>query len=406
MELRIPHIKRLCMLMSICAALTSCIYDDETAYDDIEGDELTVGFCIAVENASPLSRGTIDNGITDSDETWGDNYPAVVGSDFDSRIDLRTLRMALYSVDTDGSLSMFASFRTDDMFYFSSSSPDGGHTVYHLTAFFQTDKPLDEIRRGKYRVMIWVNTPYDITEMGNPDSLDGLSLGDGSVSDLKLIPMWGCATVNLAGIKPGEAYELKPEDSKDGDTSILLLRSISKTSVEASEETVAKYGADFKINSVALVHANRQGYVMPYMWKTLTDTRALRFDATAREMSGTDFWSFSTEKSVSGKFTVYLPEYINEDNSIHLSVDYTLKGVRKQDNIYFCKYENGKPLAPPDLNNADDITKYKDCIYDIVRNHHYRFSIEIDEKKTEIVIRSIRIEDWVYGGGGFLDPTD
>lgn len=436
MYLRLSYIKRFCLSMSVCAAFTSCIYDYEEEVPVDAENELLVSFSIAVENPAPLSRGIIDNGTSPSDQTWGDGYPAIVGSEFDSRIDLRTFRMAFYKAGSDGSLTLFASLQPDDLIWLSDVSSDGTRTEYSMIGYFHTHKALEDIRRGTYRAMIWVNTPTDVAVTDDPASLDGLAFGNMGVADKEnvlkycwdysdrtdpvvdislakfdLIPMWGCATVSLNGIKPGEAFELKPADADNGDNSIVLLRSMAKTSVEPGEELLAKYGSQFEINSVTLVHSNRRGYVMPNGWQTLSDTRSLRFDATSREMSDTDMWNVTTsESAAAGRngsiHTLYMPEYVNDDNRIRLSVDYTFKGVRKRNDIFFCKYSDGKPLAPGSLNGAEDESKYRNVIYDIVRNHHYRFVVGIDETTNEITVNSIRIEDWVYGGGGFLDVVD
>lgn len=428
MELRFPHIGRFFLLLSVCAGLASCIYEDAASADDCESG-LKVGFTIAVENTTPLSRGIAPDGTTD---TWGDGYPSIVGSGFDSRIDINSFRMALYRIGSDGGLTLFASLRPQDLFFFSSASVDGGRTLYHMTAYLRTDLPIEDIRRGRYRAMVWVNTPAEIGGMDDLNSLDGLSFDNMGVADaenvlrfdweysdrtdpavadiplaqFRLIPMWGCATVSLAGIEAGAAYELRPVDAAGGDNSILLLRSMAKTTVEPGEELLEKYGGEFEIHSVTLHHANRQGYVMPDGWRTLTDTRSLRFDATIREVPDTDRWNVATAEDGQGGLALYLPESVNNDNRIRLSVDYTFKGTRRQNDILFCKYSNGKPLAPYDLTGADDMVKYRNSIYDIVRNHHYRFVIGINEATSEIVVNSIRIEDWVYGGGGFLDPVE
>jgi len=415
------------MVWTAVTLLTAaCVYDDGAEVSAGFQNELTVGFKIAVENTTPQSRGT----IADGNATWGDDYPTIVGPEFDSRIDFSTFRMALYRVGADGSLELFASFGNRDLYYFSSTTPDALRTVYRLTAIFRTDKPLEELRRGKYRAMVWLNTPEKPSGLENPSALDGLSFGNMGVADREnvlkycvesgaltdpvedvaqekfdLIPMWGCATVSLAGIEPGKAYELTPENAA-GDNSILLLRSMAKTSVEPGEELTAKYGPDFKINSVTLVHANRRGYVMPAGWQRAADTRTIALGATAREAADTKKWNVTTEESAPGTPVLYLPEYINDNNRIHLTVDYTFKGKRARNDIYFCMYENGKPLAPYNIETAEEQEKYKNTIYDIVRNHHYRFILGIEEATAEIVVRSLRIEDWVYGGGGFLDPVE
>jgi len=417
------------MALVVCAA-PSCVYDDEPSYDE-DDDRLMVGFSIAVENTTPQSRGTADGGAADTGATWGDGYPAIVGSQFDSRIYLNTFRMAICKIGDGGSLEPFVSFGADQLLLISTLSSDGLHTVYHLTTFFKTDKPIEEIRSGAYRVMVWLNAPNPGAGTDTSGVLDDLSFeslgaagrnnrleyfqepeGGEPAEDVTLdtfdrIPMWGCATVSLSGIERGKAFELQPEGAGEGNRSILLLRSMAKTSVEPDEELTAQYGADFKINSVTLLHARSQGYVMPAGWETLSDTRALEFGATARELRTGGFWNVSTDVlEPGGAAVLYLPEYINDDNRICLSVDYTLKGERAVSKIFFCRYENGKPLVPYGLNDAGEKAKYKNSLYDIVRNHHYRFIVGIDEAKAGIVVHSIRIEDWVYGGGGFLDPVE
>lgn len=426
MKSRFLHIKRFCTLAWICSGLASCIYDNEALSAGC-GNELSVNFSITVEECTSQSRGTIDDGTSGTDKTWGDDYPTSDGSGIDNRIDMTTFGMALYKIETDNTLTPFAALQAEDLLWFPSLTPESGSTVYRLTAVLQTDRSIEEIRAGTYRVMVWVNTPTTLTgkQMEAPNSLDKLSFENLGVADkandltpagkgtaktlptFNLIPMWGCATVSLAGIKPGESYELKPQQAKNGDNSIWLLRSMAKTTVEPGEELVTKHGEDFKIHSVTLVHSNRQGYVMPEGWKTLSDTRTLEFKATARELRNEeDGWKVSTPENTGNTPSLYLPELVNNDNRVHLSVDYTFKGTRKQNKIYFCKYdEAGRPIAPPDL-IPEDRVKYENSIYDIVRNHHYRFVIGIDEATAEIVVQSIRIEDWEYGGGGFLDPID
>jgi len=415
------------MVTFVSFAAVSCVYDDIPV---TPAGDLEISFRIAVKKGTPMSRGTVDNGNTEADDTWGENYPAIIGNDFDSRIDIRTFRLALYKVEADGSLSFFSSLSSKNLFWLT-PSVDNQREVYHIRAYLKTDLTTEEVRSGTYRVMLWVNTPDDIAAetLSKPSALDALSFGNMGVAgnknvlkycwdtpaaspaieDIQLdtfskVPMWGCATVSLADIKPGESYELKPQDAPAGDDTILLLRSMAKASIEPDEKLAAD--KQFKINSVTLVHSNRQGYVMPQGWQTLSDTRQLKFKTTARELTEDNaYWNVTASSAADGVHTIYLPEFINDNNRIRLSIQYTYKGTEKTAEIFFCKYSDGKPLVPDNV-QGEAAAANKNNIYDIVRNFHYQYVVGIDEATSEIVVNSIRIEDWVYGGGGLLDPVD
>jgi len=429
MRRNIFHTTRFVLFATWTIFLSSCVYDDIPAG---QADDLEISFSIAIEKDSPVSRGTIDNGTTEADDSWGDDYPTIVGSEFDSRIDMNSFRLALYKVSDNGNLSFFTSISAKNLFWLAVNHV-GSRDVYHMKAYMQTDLTTEEVRSGTYRVMVWVNTPDEITAetLAQPAGLDALAFDnmgvadrenvlkycddlpaetpaptDISLSKFTKIPMWGCATVSLAGITPGESFDLKPLNVPDGDSAILLLRSMAKASVEPDESLAAD--SRFSINSLTLIHSNRKGFVMPYDWQTLSDTRQLKFKSTVRELTDgkNTYWNVSSTVNTGGAHTIYLPEFNNDNNRIRLRIGYTYNGTEKTADIFFCRYDSdGKPIVPYDV-QGDAAASNKDNIYDIVRNFHYKYEVGLDEATAEIFVNSIRIEDWVYGGGGLLDPVD
>ncbi len=406
----------------LATLLSACVYESEAPMPSSCAEELEVNVTLVIEDSPRVSRGTIDGGTTADDITWGDEYPAVVGDSFDSRIDLRTFRMALYKVNGNR-LTHFATLDTEDMRGFEYTTGIGGQRTYQIKAALRTEKSIEEVREGTYRIMIWANSPQSITkdDLGSITRLDNLTFNNMGMADkantltycpgtgdnepgttnitldvFNRIPMWGCATVSLAGINSGECYDIKAQGYADG--SINLLRSMAKATVSIDPEVTR---AGFKIRAVTLTHANSEGYIMPKGWENIKDTRELRFDTTAREKTGGAMWNVTAIKATDTDkgFALYMPEYINETNTICLNVDYTLMGETKTQAIYFCRYDaDGKPLVPANLRTEADIEAHKGNLFDIVRNHCYEYIVGIEETTDDGLRFKVTIADMEKGG--------
>ena len=206
-----------------------------------------------------------------------------------------------------------------------------------------------------------------------PTTIANLESLDYALESMQYIPMWGVLQAELA-LVPGQQCNIG---------NIYLLRAISKVTVKLSD-TMIQNG--YTLKSVSVDKYNSSGYVLPANASTVTDTRALNQEAcinvpeqtAATNMAGT---------ITNNETIIYLPEYDNA-TSKDATMSVVVVGPDGEEmeflgdaGITFRNYTSGVATEGSE--------------YDIVRNHHYVFTItgaEVGHELT-LVVQTMPWED-------------
>lgn len=362
--------------------LTACISDgaepDCPNGTDSEVDALVVSFRVAVPSAAHSRASVPDNG--DSADHW-EGYTPGDEIEFENTILPRNFTVTLYDIgDGDAYLGRVTAFTLDRI----SGAPDGGdyydfHGILDLADASITEAVLGAITA---KLVITANgAPTDAQKLAPLADAGGLGAVTfskiGQQADVEAIPMWGVATKSLAGISQGKVFDFGE---------ISLLRAMAKVEVnfDRSETSEVK---DLKLTEVAINRANAIGYVLPESWNTVDATPSLKLDQTMRIPSQTAivpraFTTLTSGGDSDGAIIFYLPEIENAAGADELTL--TVKYADGEGTIHFAKYTDGKPSGP---------------LYDILRNHHYRFTItKVPDVAEDITIElDYTVCDWGSG---------
>ena len=171
------------------------------------------------------------------------------------------------------------------------------------------------------------------------------------------IPMWGVKEVTLRLAK-GELTELKEP--------VYLLRSMAKVEVRLD----AGIAEEFDLTSVSINRYNATGYVMP-VYETLNDTEGMDEDAVFNPYSSLVETALLFTEGSEDVFYIYLPEYRNVgEGATKASMTLMVDGMEYT--LEFKDYAT-------------------DTLFNIVRNHHYRYTI------TSVnTIENILVTDLLY----------
>lgn len=314
-------------------------------------------------------RLSVDDAVG-SRAAWGEDYTqGDADVPFDTRINLGGLQVVVYDANNH-----FIG-KAENVLYWPVSDGENDNTKEEYQ--FVGDLSNLSLKEGStYKFMVFANCdnvgqttnvgqlPYDYYDI-TPQTGTGY------------IPMWGVKTITLTG---DELQDLK---------TIHLLRAAAKIEVALGTAMV-----DYLLESVTISHHNTRGYIAPKYWNTVENTESLDRDDCANFHStpSADPLLFTmTEGNQSAK--VYVPEYQNTSLgnapatiTVRLKKGVSTTGtsddgiVEFKDAIQFCSYTNGAPT---------------NTFFDIVRNHHYKFTITGVSGGLEI---QYAVMDWVDAG--------
>ena len=305
-------------------------------------------------------RLSVDNAVESrADGDWSTNNEQVNGTGIENRIDLKGIRVAIYSIKADGTIDSRVGV-ADNILYWTntdSSNSNANDLIEYQLVGDISDVPLQD---GKsYRFMVYANFPH---ATNNQFDLDDIDVEDG------YIPMWGVKTHLITG---GEMEELGTID---------LLRAAAKVQVTFAKEVSDNY----EVTGLAIKNYNSKGNNLPTDWSKVEKTEDLSIEncinVTADHVHGSNL-SFKTSKNY-----IYLPEYANtkhaqEDQSVVLvTLKNKASGLSKSYPISFCTYVNNSPVS--------------NSVYDIVRNHIYQFYVE--GVKGNSLLLNFSVADWEY----------
>lgn len=414
------HIRNWLPVALLCIGLSSCIYDDGDMADEPgDGADLMVSFTMRMER-NRSGREVTDHTVAkagsrvsdyDGSQTWGTIDPTEQGNEFDNRLLKEHFHMLLLEKGTNKVVGKMEHDNMDVLIY----DPYEDYTIVQFWGVLDTNLSTEELSSDdKYKVMIFANGDNACaTELGAV--LDGGITfshvgqpGDKNSAGkaFDAIPMWGVAEAKLAGIKPGQRWNITgmPEQGSDP---IWMLRAMAKIVVDVDTDkdgnlTDAVKGV--KLTSLTVSNCNTNGAMLPNNWGTIKDTKSLKIENTLRIPEspfattgfGKDLKVTENEQGVT-RFEFYVPEYNNEDENISefvMTVGYTVDGTDKEPGtIHICKYADGKPVA--DANGKKR--------WPIVRNHIYQYTITGVGPTKEDLRFKVTIADMEKGGDYVFD---
>lgn len=344
--------------------LTGCVTDGEGPdcpdRPDPEVDALVVSFRVAVPSPAASRAATPpvpDN--EDDGQNWG-NYEPGEEIEFENTLLSRNFTVTLYNATDNSYLGRVTAFVLDKV-----TASTGTADYYEFRGVLEllnTNMTEAELGAITAKMAITANgEPTDAQKVAALSATNGLAALTfskiGQQADFDAIPMWGVASKSLAGIKKGETFDF-------GDIS--LLRAMAKIEVNFDRSATSAV-KDLELTGVTMNRTNPSGFLLPGNWSGIAETTTLKFEETLRIPSGLTSVTSATFTPPSAKESIifYVPEIENRaTNEIVLTVGYKdATGTDKTGEIRFVKYgTDGKPVA--------DSTPW-----DIIRNHHYSFTI-------------------------------
>lgn len=314
-----------------CCLIMACGSDSDTTAPGSEtiDDSPVVSLTLTIDGINGSTRAGGDEG-----PTWGDPYSDEIGTDFDNRISLSSVRVLIYpetEAQPVAEVTEMACYPT-------------GLNEYQLIGTVR-QLGTTTAAAGSYRVMVMANCPDD---GGNPGDMT-FGTADTAYPDGH-IPMWGVATVPLR-------FEGREEIG-----TIDLLRAAAKIEVELKEDAAVGYC----LSAVYIDRYNGNGYCLPAEWNGVGTTKALSFLKDTTPYCSRPYASavstrldFKPVDESRMTYVVYLPEYdTTTDNQATISVEIQSNAEEETPEVFSFSGDNGIKV---------------DC--NIVRNHYYKYTI-------------------------------
>lgn len=348
-------------------ALNSCVNEDSACLP--EDSNAKVAFSLVLP----------DNAQTRADGDWSDTYNPEIGTDYDNFIDLNGIQFLVFENTENG-----AYVGTIDDFMYTKTG-DNVYTYYGTA-------PEDLKDDGTYKFVVLANcSSVTLTDQSTIADLDEDITY--SLANMKYIPMWGVHTETLV-LTPGETYPFKED--------IFLLRAVAKVTVKLSEGTDSMISKGFTLKSLTVDKYNTDGFVLPAGASSVAKTTVLDQETciNAKSSLAQQGLEFSGDKRTDKSVVFYLPEYKNtlatatSGEGSDASGDESTTQTIEHATMSVVLEQNGEELSFP---AGIEFKDYNDTgnEYDIVRNHHYIFTItgaEVGHELT-LVVQTMPWED-------------
>lgn len=331
------------MFFLVVALILGACSKNNDVYDNENTHKIT--FTIAMTDPETVSRAT-----------WGEDYEKENGVSFDYYIKPESLKVRILTEENSvvGEVENLTYWKEDENSY---------RFMGEISSLSITDG-------DSYKVEVIANCPVPTD--------DNWDIKYSRVDDLnEAIPMWGIQTAKFT---LGTRTDIGTID---------LLRAAAKVEVKLSDELMA---AGYEFDELNLTNYRNTGYCLPYGYESATATAdvtqnnkiGIEQESCIRETNDdivTEPLSFSFADNNTSSI-LYIPEYVN----LLASNPYPFINVRLKRNgvvesnmykIQFCNYIDGFPT---------------DDIYNIVRNHIYRFTIT--QISGDIVFIYV-VADWI-----------
>lgn len=300
--------------------------------------KMQITFTLALDEPESRSRA---EGDWNEHENGNDG---VIGTEFENRIDLKTLQVLVYSSNGDELLGTVTNPVVERL------QTESGR-VYKFRGNLEV--PVASIVDGQLACRLVV--------FANSATVTGLTEPNYQFTNGMLIPMWGVQQCTLQNMEKGEVVDVnKP---------IYLIRSMAKVEVKMAAE-------GFSLTSVTVDKYNTTGNVLPAGAASAAATENLDTEAVYNPNASTNGTNLDFTKVSDKEFYVYLPEYQNEGTNASPAVISVVIG-EKTYSIQFKNYVNG---------SATDVA------YNIVRNHSYQYTITSVNTVEDILLADLNYQ--------------
>lgn len=330
--------------------------------DDMAGDKKTrtIVFRLSVDDA------------VGSRVAWSENDSQQHGTPMENRINLKGLRVVIYSIQTDGTVDTRVGEAANVSYWPINDATNSNDPIEYQLVGDISDLKLEV--GTSYRFMVFANFPHTTNNQFDVEDVDVTN---------GYIPLWGVKTCTL------EHTDLQELGTID------LLRAAAKVEVTFAEGVTNAY----TVSALAIKNYSSTGNNLPTGWNRCTETKELDMDncinVTGSHVHGTNL-SFLANKE-NEKYYIYIPEYANlshnaDDQSV-VVVELTKGTNKKTYEIPFCSYSAGAPVPG--------------SVYNIVRNHIYQFNVT--DVAAGSLLLNLKVADWVDGSsltlGSLAYPT-
>ena len=345
----------ICCLLA--AGLSSCIYDEYQVVDDRNPQALYVAFrltaAVVPESAATSRSSEPDNA---GDGAWGNDYSSSEPIEFEEKILKDKFHVAFYDSGNNSYVGCLDDILCTEL---TQSGSGGIYTFHGELKLEDIGMTVEELRQKKVKMMVVANIP-DIPDVLLKRGLSDSGLGSliyeyiGQEGDFPAVPMWGVSSPDLSAIAPGKTLNL-------GTVNLLRVMAKVEVCVNRADPTLAPVN----VKSVTVNRVNVSGYGLPGNWNGIGKTSDLKFSETLRiPDDATPVSRVFAKADNQGAVIFYMPECGNSPGAeeIVLTVTYTVDSEERQGIIRLCPYANGSP------SNGNEL-------WDVVRNHHYRYEI-------------------------------
>ena len=296
--------------------------------DCFPNEAIMVSFSFSAQENMTRAGYDWDDNLDSDDEN---NYEALVGDSYDTRININSLRAFIY--DMDG--NYITEITNNAYFEFSETS-------YRFFGQIElTSSIYNQLKDQDCKVIIVANStlpsnPGDFSEA--TFYVDNIKMPNG------FIPMWGVTTVRL-----------NFQSNQDLGT-IYLLRSAAKVEIKLNQSLIAD---GFEIEDAFINKHAPYGYCFPNGWNEVVNTISLNHGGCYNPKDVSNTAQYFTKRS-DYESVIYLPE-MNTDGA-----DITIR-VKKGDEIF--PFANAIKFANYVGGSATSTT------FNLVRNHNYQYTI-------------------------------
>ena len=337
------------MLVGVLGMLAASCSQDADSPLQTEGKKVKVTFTLATGGQDAYSRTTWEG----YDGVGEDDVTTVYGGEaFDNKIDPDQLQVLICDNDCTPIAKVQRLLHTKE-----------GNNVYKFTGSFEAT--IDDA--NDYKLMVFANCPEEITL--TTDFSTVVSTMPGNTANLTAIPMWGVLQISGADLLVGNS-----------NLTIYVLRALAKVEIEISAEGYTLESASFKKynenincipNGFSSVTATTELATGNSVLSNGTTTNQPSFNPNSSEEEGLAFAMIEAGK----KLVAYVPEYLNTENKLAMTVTIKKAGKETSHDIKF---------------------KYSDtAVSHVIRNYYYTYNIVAVNTAVDVPLTlEYMVMDW------------
>lgn len=318
-------------------------------------------------------RLSVDDAVG-SRAAWSENDSQQHGTPMENRINLKGLRVVIYSIQTDGTVDTRVGEAANVSYWPINDATNSNDPIEYQLVGDISDLKLEV--GTSYRFMVFANFPHTTNNQFDVEDVDVTN---------GYIPLWGVKTCTL------EHTDLQELGTID------LLRAAAKVEVTFAEGVTNAY----TVSALAIKNYSSTGNNLPTGWESCRETKDLDMETCINATGSHVFDKFPfLANEENGKYYIYIPEY---QNTSHIESERSMVVITLEDKnvrstrtyeVPFCQYDvNGSPIA----NTA----------YNIVRNHIYQF--HVNGVAAGGLLLNFKVADWEDGNslalGSLAYPT-